>query len=969
MIQSPSEAQDNPLLTAITLQQQGKLVEAEALFRRILSVAPTEQHTLYSLAVILLNSERHAEALRFTTIGVAANPDFAPLWFAHGSAQHVLHLRKEALASYDQALVINPQYIEVLINSGALLRDMYRHHEALERFRRVLDIDPDYESALGNYGILLTEFKLGQQAVAAFERLLKKNPDYPYGIGLLCYERLHLCDWTDLEVMTRQITDGIREGRRTCKTLGYMALSDAADDHFRCAEIFARSQYPKRHEPLWRGERYRHERLRLAYVSPDLREHPVGHLMAGIIETHDKTRFETIAISIGIDDGSRIRARMIAAFEHFIDAKDMSALEIAELMRRMEVDIAVDLAGYTSDSRAEIFLHRPAPIQVNYLGYPGTMALDCYDYIITDRTVLPEEHQPWYTEKPLYLDHCYLPIAAGIEIAAPLARSAYGLPNDGFIFCAFSHDYKIHPQLFDIWMQLLKSSPDSILWLMSREEVSQRNLHREAEARGVSPERLVFAARVPQVEDHLARYRVADLFLDTWPYNAHTTAADALLAGLPVITYQGGAFSARVAASLLKTLGLDQLVTYSLNEYFNLANHLTHDHNRLRELREKLSPVALRGHPFLGGSFTRSLEKALQSIAISLPRATPILQPPAGMDTIKVAFCADNTYIQHLGVALASLWMHNDARKICVYLCSSRLDPAESEKLSAIARTFGTEIVFRQIPDERISAFPLFHAAYYRILLADLLPEEDKVIYLDCDLIVEADLSALWNIDLSNHGCGGVDEYNHGGQLGGTNLDSDFDINSAVLVFNLTYWRNHSITAKCLEWLQANPQKTIPFNQQAINAALRHQKIRIDQKWNVNPIYIEDINVLARQPQRILHFGGSIKPWHKCYNFEIQAIYRKYLNLTPWAAGFSPGEPNNAEQACLVANQLFQSSDFFGACRYYHQVITFYLNFHSLDSKLLLDCINGGHRHFNQQDYVSACEHYRSCVEYWGLNG
>lgn len=606
--------QVNPLVTALELQQQGKLSESEALFRQILYVAPTNEIALYSLSVMLLNSGRREEALQNTTIGTEANPDFAPLWFAHASVLQALHRRDEALESYERALVINPKYVEVLVNSGALLRDMRRHHDALMRFHTVLEIDPEYETALSNYGILLTEFKQGQQAVAIFERLLKKNPDYPYGLGLLCYERMHMCDWTDLEAITRLITSGIHEGRKTCKTLGYMALSDSASDHFQCAKIFAQGQHPNRPSPLWQGEQYNHSRIRVAYVSPDLREHPVGHLMAGVFESHDKSRFETIAISIGVDDGSRLRARMVAAFDHFIDAKDMHPLQIAELMKQMEVDIAVDLAGYTSDAKTEIFLNRPAPIQVNYLGYPGTLGLECFDYILADKTVIPEEHQEYYSEKVAYIEHCYLPVASGIEVSEPLSRSSYGLPEQGFVFCAFSHDYKIHPKVFAVWMRLLEASPGSVLWLVSRNEMSQKNLRQAAQDSCINPDRLIFASRVPKVEDHLARYRVADLFLDTWPYNAHTTAADALLAGLPVITYKGNAFPARVAASLLNALGFNQLVTNSFEEYFELANGLAHDPKRLRSLKKNLSPAALQGHPFLGASFTRALEKVLSNL-------------------------------------------------------------------------------------------------------------------------------------------------------------------------------------------------------------------------------------------------------------------------------------------------------------------------------------------------------------------
>lgn len=337
-------------------------------------------------------------------------------------------------------------------------------------------------------------------------------------------------------------------------------------------------------------------------------------------------------------------------------------------------------------------------------------------------------------------------------------------------------------------------------------------------------------------------------------------------------------------------------------------------------------------------------------------------------DKVKVAFCIDTTYTQHLGVALASLLMNNTAKNVCVYICSSQLDPADIEKLSSIGRTFGADVEFCQILDDRVSGFRqhlhLSRAAYYRILLADLL-KEDKVIYLDCDVVVEADLRELWNTDVSDYGCAGVDEGNPV-QTSRLGLDPDFYLNSGILVLNLAYWRSHNIIEKCMTWLTANPQKNILLDQDAINVALKHQKTRIDLKWNLNPVPLEDIGVLTQHPQHILHFGGPVKPWHKCYDFELQAIYYKYLNLTPWASAFALEEPRNMGQACLVANQMFKNSDFMGACRYYHIAIDYRIKTHALESKLILDCINGGHRHFNQQDYVSACEHYRSCIEHWG---
>ena len=618
-------AEMDPLTTAMNLYQQGKLQESEDLFKRILTVAPDNNVALYSLTLLLLNSKRYNEAIQFAVSGTTSNPDFAPLWLIRAASHKELHQIEDSLACYDKAIELNPKYIEALINSGAILRELHRHKESLERFRRVLDIDPNYESALGNYGILLTEFKLLPEAIAVFERLLAINPDYPFGPGLLTYERMHICDWKDLEKDTELITKGIHAGKKSCKTLGYMALSDAADDHYQCAKIFAAAQFPNRYPPMWNGEKYVHERIRIAYISPDLREHPVGHLMAGVMENHDRSRYEIICVSIGVDDNSSLRARFIAASDRFIVAKDMPSPQIAKLLRELEVDIAVDLAGYTTDSRTDIFLHRPAPVQVNYLGYPGTMALECFDYIIADRTVLPPEQAIHYSEKPAYLDYCYLPIASGVEVAEPLPRSDYGLPERGFVFCAFSHDYKVHPKVFDIWMRLLHAHPGSVFWLMSRNDVTRQNLRDQAQARGIDPQRLVFASRVPRIEDHLARYRVADLFLDTWPYNAHTTAADALLSGLPVVTYKGQSFPSRVAASLLESLDLPELATDSFETYFEKANTLAREPARLQALRDRLTPEKLKAHPFFGASFTHRLETLYDGITVC-----EVIEPAGG---------------------------------------------------------------------------------------------------------------------------------------------------------------------------------------------------------------------------------------------------------------------------------------------------------------------------------------------------
>ena len=602
-------ADDDKLVRALQLQSAGQLDAAMVLFNELLAATPGHAPALYSLGVIALNVGRGDEALALSERGIRSAPAFAPMRFVHGAALQALGRKTEALESYDAALAIQPDFVDVLLNSGVLLRDMLRHKESLERFNQVLRINPDHRSALANTAILLTEFKHSDKAIPMFERLLTLDPDYDYGLGLLAYEQLHICDWSRLADLTPRILDGVRVGKRVCKTLALMAISDSASDHLLAAKTFAAHFYPKAKRSLWNGERYRHDRIRVAYVSPDLREHPVGHLIAGVLERHDKNRFETIAISLGVDDQSRLRARMLKAFDRFIDVRQYGAPQVAELMREMEVDIAIDLAGYTSDSRADIFAHRPAPVQVNYLGYPGTMGTDYMDYILADRYLIPPEHRQYYTEKVVYLPDSYLPTDAGVKISERTpTRAECGLPEDGVVFCSFSHDYKISPRMFDVWMGLLREVPGSVLWLVARGELGQKNLRREAEQRQVDPSRLVFAGRVPLVEDHLARYRQADLFLDTFPYNAHTTSADALMAGLPVITCMGDAFPARVAAGVLHAHGLPELVTHSLEDYAKLALDLARSPERLTALKAKVIANKQTGRLFDTDGFCRNLE-------------------------------------------------------------------------------------------------------------------------------------------------------------------------------------------------------------------------------------------------------------------------------------------------------------------------------------------------------------------------
>lgn len=599
------------LIHAIELQNQGQDAAAEQLLLRFLNQSPSDPVALYSIAVIWLRRQDNAAALALLERAVQSAAQFAPLWFAHATALVNAGRRDEALQSYQRAIDLQPDFADALINSGVLLRDLQQHVAALTRFQQVLALQPDNVLALSNAATLMTEFKRGEEAIALLERLVQLAPQHDYALGMLCHEKLQGCDWRGIEALSRQVIDGVHAGWRSSKSLGLMAISDSAEAHQRCARLFAQQRYPIHPAPLWTGQRYRHDRIRVAYVSPDLREHPVGHLMAGIFERHDRTRFETIGVSLGVDDGSRLRERMTRAFDQFLDARQMTSAQIAAWLREREVDIVIDLAGYTADSRADIFTRRPAPVQVNFLGYPGTMGLSCMDYILADRHVIPPEHWRFYDERVVYLPDAYLPPASNLQIAETTpSRADCGLPPTGVVFCSFNHDYKILPAVFAVWMRLLLQVPGSVLWLMSRSERSQRNLRASAQAAGIDPDRLVFAQRVPRVEDHLARYRVADLFLDTHPYNAHSTAADALLAGLPVLTCSGQSFPSRVAGSLLQAAGLPELVTHTVADYEQLALTLAHDPARLVALKARLMERQRDSALFDVDAFTRHLETA-----------------------------------------------------------------------------------------------------------------------------------------------------------------------------------------------------------------------------------------------------------------------------------------------------------------------------------------------------------------------
>jgi protein O-GlcNAc transferase len=638
----------NTLRQAVGLHQQGQLAQAESLYRTILNRAPYHFDALHLLGLIehqrknfaaaarligralqvdakfapahvnlgdaLRGLKRYPEALASYDRALAVKPDYAEALSNRGNALLELRRHEPAAASYDRALAIKPDYAEAFYNRGNALFELDRHEDAVASYDRALAIMPDHAEALCNRANALLELQRYEEAIKGFERLLELNPDFAYAGGQLLHARLCSCDWEHYDRDTALIENDVVAAKRAIFPFMFLAVSDSPSAQLHCAQIYGEDKCAGSSPPLWQGERYRHDRIRVAYLSADFHDHATAYLIAGLIEAHDKSRFDIIAISFGPDTQDTLRTRLTESFTRFIDTRRQSDRETALLLKEMEIDIAVDLKGYTQGCRPGILAFRPAPIQVNYLGYPGTMGADYIDYILADRFVIPEDQHASYTEKVGYLPDTYQPNDSKRPISEHTPTKAEaGLPETGFVFCSFNNNYKITPPVFDAWMRLLRQIEGSVLWLLEGNPAAVRNLRRNAQMRGVDPDRLVFAPRV-RLEDHLARHRLADLFLDNVPYNAHTTASDALWAGLPVVTCLGSSFAGRVAGSLLNAAGLPELITDDLEDYEALALRLARDQNRLAAKRAKLARNRDACALFDTDCFRRHIESAYETM-------------------------------------------------------------------------------------------------------------------------------------------------------------------------------------------------------------------------------------------------------------------------------------------------------------------------------------------------------------------
>ncbi|MDA9074374.1 tetratricopeptide repeat protein, partial [Amylibacter sp.] len=474
-----------------------------------------------------------------------------------------------------------------------------------------LSIEPDYADAYYNMGIVLQEQNKPEEAIETFSKVLAIKPDYVSARANKLHQQAHICNWGSIAEDVDLISElGMSE--KYVSPFCLLTLEDAPDRHLIRSETYAKALYPQRTLPTKARPNKRPKRIRIGYFSADFKEHPVAYLIAKVLEQHNRNQFEVFGYSINGSSSCEMRERLEMSFDSFKDLQSMSDRDIALQARQDGIDIAVDLNGYTQHSRTGIFAYRAAPIQINYLGYPGTLGADFMDYIVADRFLIPDENQKHFNEKPLYLPNTYMPTDDSREFSQkPMNRSDMGLPDDAFVFCCFNNNYKISPAEFDIWMRLLTKVENSVLWVRQSNQFSHINMKNEAQKRKVDPSRLVFADIVP-MDEHLARQRLANLFVDTFSFNAHTTATEALWAGLPVVTKIGLGFAARVAGSLLNAVGLPELVTGTEQDYEALILDLATNPTKLAKITEKLATNRLTQPLFKTELYTKHLEEGYQ---------------------------------------------------------------------------------------------------------------------------------------------------------------------------------------------------------------------------------------------------------------------------------------------------------------------------------------------------------------------
>ena len=641
------------------LAESGQTEQAAASYRRVLTLQPDHVNAYFNLGTLFMRVGRLDDAAAAYRSALAHAPDHAEAHNNLGLVYEQQARTDDAIACFRRALELNPGQRQSHNNLGRALRLQGRREEALTHYRRALELDPNQADGCNELGSALRECGKLVEAEACYRKAIALEPNQPHAhynlaeilklqgrldeaaaldqqalalqsdfypaLGALIHLHQHMCDWDGIEELWQRLKhEAIGKIGAGVSPFSLLSQPTSADEQLACARAWAARELA----PLaatrsrlgfdFSDRRRASRKLRIGYLSWDFHQHATSYLIAELFEIHDRDRFEIHAYSYGPDDGSAIRARIGRACDRFTDVADQSYAAAAQAIYSDEVDVLVDLKGYTQGSRSQIMALRPAPVQVSWLGYPGTMGTDCIDYMIADPFIIPAGMERCYSEQVVRLPDCYQINDRRREISGRrLTREECGLPARGMVFCCFNLAYKILPDVFARWMRIMQAVPDSVLWLLDANPWASRNLRRAAAAQGVAPERLVFAPRQPLAE-HLARYRLTDLALDTFPYTSHTTASDSLWAGCPLVTCSGETFASRVAGSILINAGMPELVTASFEEYEQRVLDLAASPTQLGDLRRRLEENRDTCPLFDTPRFTRNLERAYEQMVAAV---------------------------------------------------------------------------------------------------------------------------------------------------------------------------------------------------------------------------------------------------------------------------------------------------------------------------------------------------------------
>ena len=600
---------------AITFKEQGKTNEAIELFKKAISIKPNYAEVYYNMGIFYQEQNELKTATELYMKTIQINPSYAEAYNNLATILKEQGKTNEAIELFKKTISIKPNYAEAYYNLGKIQKEKNKFEESIQFYNKALYFKSDYAEAYYNIAIIFQEQGKLKEAIDYFNKAFLIKPNYEKAQAQKLYQKAKICNWEEL-IEDRKIVNKLGRLKNAIPPFTMISFEDEPDNHLLRSQIYAKKNLYQKQIPLEKNTQLlKNKRLRIGYFSADFQNHATMYLMSDIFEKYNRENFEVYIYSFGkSSDSDEIRQKLKNSVDMFRDVIDLDEKNIALLSRKDKIDIAIDLKGYTRDSRPKIFAYRAAPIQINFLGYPGTIGADFMDYIIADAVIIPDNKRKSYSEKIIYLPFTYQPNShSASSVRKNFSKNEMELPEKGFIFCCFNNSYKITPNEFNIWMRLLKRIDGSVLWLMGSNKWAENNLCREAEKRGIKSNRLIFAKKLPYY-DHLARCKLGDLFLDTFNYNAHTTASDALSAGMPLVTKIGEGFAARVASSILKALDLPELITKNEEEYEALIFELATSSEKLIKIKKKLSENKLTKPLFNSKMFIKYLEDGYNQV-------------------------------------------------------------------------------------------------------------------------------------------------------------------------------------------------------------------------------------------------------------------------------------------------------------------------------------------------------------------